>query len=203
MSNPISVGGIILIGIKSASLASLVSISVLFMVLCCLIELYDDIYLSIVRPLLDFLSVTRKCSAKSPNSQVKGSITSPQSNHDDQDHRGTRWILKEEVELVMKRLGLSCNPSCDKKEKFSYHEIANMFNVDEPSLGEVQQAFDLFDENCDGYIDETELDSVLKRLGLKEFSKTECQRMIKIYDRNGDGLIDFFEFCKLVEDSFC
>ncbi|KAK1363401.1 EF-hand domain-containing protein [Heracleum sosnowskyi] len=149
------------------------------------------------RPTLEFLFVARKCSAKSQ------SFTSPRSNDDDQDHTGTKWLLREEVEMVMKRLGLSCNPSCNKKDKFSYHEIENMFNVDEPSLGEVRQAFDLFDENCDGYIDETELDSVLKRLGLKEFSKTDCQRMIKIYDRNGDGLVDFSEFCKLVEDSFC
>lgn len=201
MSDPISVGGIILMGIKSASLTSLVSISVLFMVLCCLIELYDDIYSSIVRPLLEFIFVTRKCS--SANSQVKGLITSPQSNGDDQDYRNTKWMLREEVEMVMTRLGLACNPSCDKKGKFCYHEIANMFNVDEPSLGEVQQAFVLFDENHDGFIDEAELDSVLKRLGLREFSKTECQRMISMYDRNGDGLIDFFEFCQLVEDSFC
>lgn len=190
-------------GIKSASLTSLVSISVLFMVLCCLIELFDDIYLSIVHRALEVLFVTQKCSAKSPNSQVKSSITSPQSNDEGQDHRDTKWMLREEVDMVMKRLGLSCNPSCDEKEKFSYHEIANMFNVNEPSLGEVRQAFDLFDENRDGYIDETELDSVLKSLGLKEFSKTECRRMISIYDRNGDGLVDFSEFCELVEDSFC
>ncbi|WOG95416.1 hypothetical protein DCAR_0414734 [Daucus carota subsp. sativus] len=80
--------------------------------------------------------------------------------------------------------------------------MANMFNVNEPSLGEVQQAFDLFDENSDGYVDQKELARVLKRLGLKDFSETECQKMIKIYDQNGDGLVDFFEFCELVEDSF-
>ncbi|XP_074361485.1 putative calcium-binding protein CML46 [Apium graveolens] len=165
-------------------------------------QLYDDIYSSIVRPALEFFFVTQKCSAQSPNVK-KPLIASAQSNGDDQDYRNTKWMLREEVEMVMKRLGLSCNPSCEKKDKFSYNEIANMFNVDEPSLGEVQQAFVLFDENHDGFIDEAELDSVLKRLGLREFSRTECQRMISIYDRNGDGLIDFLEFCKLVEDSFC
>lgn len=206
MSNPISVGGIILTGIKSASLASLVSISILFMVLCCVIELYDDIYSSILHPSLDFLLVTWKCSAKSKKSQVRGlSTTSPPANGNNQNYRDTKWMLREEVEMVMERLGLSCNPSCDNKlpETFSYDEVANMFSINEPSLGEVQQAFNMFDKNCDGYIDQTELDSVLQRLGLREFSKTECQRMINIYDRNGDGLIDFYEFCELVEDSFC
>ncbi|WOH10465.1 hypothetical protein DCAR_0729934 [Daucus carota subsp. sativus] len=183
-------------GIKSASLTSLVSISVLFMVLCCLIELYDDFYSSFVQPSLDFLYVTWKCYS------AKG--TNPHSNDDNHDCRDTRWILRAEVEMVMERLGLSSHPNCDKKlqERFSSHEIANMFNVNEPSLGEVQQAFDLFDENSDGYVDQKELARVLKRLGLKEFSETEYRKMIKIYDRNGDGLIDFFEFCELVEDSF-
>ncbi|KAL1810252.1 hypothetical protein ACET3Z_027242 [Daucus carota] len=157
MSNAISVGGIILMGIKSASLTSLVSISVLFMILCCLIELYDDFYSSVVQPSLDFLSVSWKCySAKGTNSKVRKIISSPHSNDDNHDCRDTKWILRAEVEMVMERLGLSSHPNCDKKlqERFSSHEIANMFNVNEPSLGEVQQAFDLFDENSDGYVDQ-------------------------------------------------
>ena len=206
MSDPVSVGGIILMGIKSASLTSLVSIGVLFMVLCCLIELYDDFYSSVVQPSLDFLSVRWKCySAKKTNSQVRKMILNPRSKDEDRDHQDTKWILREEVEMVIKRLGLSWEPNCDMKlpEIFTSHDIANMFNANEPSLGEVKQAFDLFDENSDGYIDQNELARVLKRLGLKEFSDTECRKMIKIYDRNGDGLIDFSEFCEIVKDSFC
>lgn len=194
--NPVSVGGLIVMGIKSASLTSLLSIILLCMVLCWVIELHDDFYSSILQPTLDFFLyyVTRKRYAKD--------ILTPSNENYKVDER--ILMLRGEVELVMERLGVFCNPNGDKlQERFGWEDIASLFSEKGSSLEEeVKQAFDLFDENNDGYIDEKELEKVLWKLGFQEFSERECQRMIKVYDDNRDGLIDFSEFCKLVEDSF-
>ncbi|XP_010426191.1 PREDICTED: probable calcium-binding protein CML47 [Camelina sativa] len=66
----------------------------------------------------------------------------------------------------------------------------------------VKEAFRLFDENQDGFIDENELKHVLSLLGYNECTKMECRKMIKVFDENGDGNIDFYEFVKLIEKSF-
>lgn len=66
----------------------------------------------------------------------------------------------------------------------------------------VKEAFRLFDENQDGFIDENELKHVLSLLGYDECTKMECRKMVKVYDENRDGKIDFYEFVKLIEKSF-
>lgn len=66
----------------------------------------------------------------------------------------------------------------------------------------VKEAFRLFDENQDGFIDENELKNVLSLLGYHECTKMECRKMINVFDENGDGNIDFYEFVKLIEKSF-
>ena len=79
-----------------------------------------------------------------------------------------------------------------------------MFEDQEPSLEEVKQAFDVFDENKDGFIDARELQRVLYILGLKEARELEnCKKMIRNFDENQDGRIDFNEFVKIMENSFC
>ncbi|PQP93121.1 putative calcium-binding protein CML45 [Prunus yedoensis var. nudiflora] len=75
--------------------------------------------------------------------------------------------------------------------------------VEEPSLEEVKEAFHVFDENKDGFIDAGEINKVLCALGFVGASEVECKRMIRAFDRNGDGQIDFNEFVQLMENSFC
>lgn len=71
-------------------------------------------------------------------------------------------------------------------------------------MWEVKEAFDLFDENGDGFIDAEDLKKVLDAMGFTVASEVdECRRMISGYDKNGDGRLDFEEFAKLVERSFC
>ncbi|XP_023519469.1 probable calcium-binding protein CML47 [Cucurbita pepo subsp. pepo] len=82
-------------------------------------------------------------------------------------------------------------------------EIEGVFE-EELSVGEVKEAFDLFDENGDGFIDAEDLKKVLDAMGFTVASEVdECRRMISGYDKNGDGRLDFEEFAKLVEQSFC
>uniref|UniRef100_A0A1J3G2V4 Putative calcium-binding protein CML47 n=1 Tax=Noccaea caerulescens TaxID=107243 RepID=A0A1J3G2V4_NOCCA len=66
----------------------------------------------------------------------------------------------------------------------------------------VKEAFRLFDENQDGFIDENELKHVFSLLGYDECTKMECRKMIKAFDENRDGKIDFYEFVKLIDKSF-
>ncbi|XVF03320.1 hypothetical protein REPUB_Repub04eG0251000 [Reevesia pubescens] len=80
-----------------------------------------------------------------------------------------------------------------------------MFDHEEPSLEEVKEAFDVFDENKDGFIDATELQRVLRCLGIKEslVQVEECARMIRLADEDEDGRINFNEFLKFMETCFC
>ncbi|XP_023886555.1 probable calcium-binding protein CML47 [Quercus suber] len=109
-----------------------------------------------------------------------------------------------EVKIVMEKLGTLCDDHPDAEnyeEGMGPDEIAGLFE-EEPSPEEVKEAFDIFDENNDGFIDAGELGRVLCSLGLMEPLEVECQRMIRVFDDNGDGRIDFKEFVKLVEHSF-
>ncbi|KAK8511755.1 hypothetical protein V6N13_029346 [Hibiscus sabdariffa] len=81
--------------------------------------------------------------------------------------------------------------------------IEGLFEEEEPSLMEVKEAFDVFDENKDGFIDAKELRNALFSWGfIKEVSEDDCQRMIKGFDHNFDGRIDFNEFVKVLDTSF-
>ncbi|GFY84903.1 calcium-binding EF-hand family protein [Actinidia rufa] len=82
--------------------------------------------------------------------------------------------------------------------------MTSLFEEKEPGLNEVKEAFDVFDENRDGFLDAGELQRVLCNLGFKDGLDIEkCRRMIDAFDDNGDGTIDFTEFVKLVEKMFC
>ncbi|PRQ53551.1 putative EF-hand domain pair protein [Rosa chinensis] len=112
-------------------------------------------------------------------------------------------LSREDVNMVMGNLGIFFS-SEGLPESFCSAELSGLFDENEPSLEEVKQAFDVFDENKDGFIDARELQRVLCILGLKEGSKLEdCQKMIETFDENRDGRIEFFEFVKFMEASFC
>ena len=108
---------------------------------------------------------------------------------------GVKKLCLGDLPLVMENLGSLCDDNGSK-------EIADLLE-EEPSLEEVKEAFHLFDENTDGFIDAGEIKKVLHVLGFVRASESECKRMIKTFDHNGDGRIDFEEFVKLMEDSFC
>ena len=114
-------------------------------------------------------------------------------------------LSREDVELVMKRLELSCSPEGEKlQEWFGSNELSGLFDEKEPSLEEVKEAFEVFDENRDGFIVAKELQRVLRNLGLKEGEDLEnCDKMIRAFNKNGDGRIDFNGFVKFMENSFC
>lgn len=105
------------------------------------------------------------------------------------------FLTLEEINMVMGQLGIK--ECCGHDGDIDFWSV---FDEEDPSLGEVKVAFDVFDVNLDGFIDEFELQRMLCNLGLGEMAKLEeCRNMIKGFDINGDGLIDFDEFVKLME----
>ncbi|KAL5205407.1 hypothetical protein ABZP36_033616 [Zizania latifolia] len=70
-------------------------------------------------------------------------------------------------------------------------------SVDEDE--DMREAFNVFDQNVDGFITVDELRSVLSSLGLKQGRSAEdCRRMISKVDGDGDGRVDFKEFKQMM-----
>uniref|UniRef100_Q09011 Calcium-binding protein CAST n=1 Tax=Solanum tuberosum TaxID=4113 RepID=CAST_SOLTU len=60
---------------------------------------------------------------------------------------------------------------------------------------DLKEAFDVFDENGDGFISAKELQVVLEKLGLPEGSEIDrVEMMISSVEQDHDGRVDFFEF---------
>ncbi|KAK7374569.1 hypothetical protein VNO80_08000 [Phaseolus coccineus] len=137
--------------------------------------------------------------------QVSKPEFSRQENGSKRSTDSEKCLERDEVEMVMAKLGFFCSPESEElQEKYGSKELSELFEEQEPSLEEVKQAFDVFDENKDGFIDAKELHRVLCVLGLKEAAKLEnCHKMIRVFDTNQDGRIDFIEFVKIMENRFC
>lgn len=68
-------------------------------------------------------------------------------------------------------------------------------NGDKQEEADLTEAFKVFDEDGDGYISATELQTVLVKLGFAEGNEIgRVERMISSVDRNHDGHVDFTEF---------
>nr|GMC97254.1 probable calcium-binding protein CML45 [Ipomoea batatas]GMD01103.1 probable calcium-binding protein CML45 [Ipomoea batatas] len=109
-------------------------------------------------------------------------------------------IGRDEVETVLAKLGLGISGLGEKR--LSSKDFSGLFGDEEEEGGfevdEVKAAFDVFDENKDGFIEEKELQRVLCALGLKEgFELENCRNMMRMFDQDGDGRIDFSEFYAL------
>ncbi|XP_051116880.1 calmodulin-like protein 7 [Andrographis paniculata] len=60
------------------------------------------------------------------------------------------------------------------------------------------EAFNVFDQNGDGFITVDELQAVLGSLGLAGGAETDCRMMIKKVDSDGDGMVSFSEFKQMM-----
>lgn len=112
--------------------------------------------------------------------------------------------------MVFRSLGLLSHPpreqeeSVRAEERLDCNDVFDLFEEKEPSEEEVRAAFDVFDEDQDGFVDARELQRVLLALGLREGAELEnCRRMITAADEDGDDKIDFNEFIKFMDSIFC
>ncbi|XP_038983647.1 probable calcium-binding protein CML46 [Phoenix dactylifera] len=119
--------------------------------------------------------------------------------------RGDLELTREDVETVMEKIGMSLGQEGEQlKERMAFDELSTMFEAKEPSLDEIKEAFSVFDQNCDGFIDAMELQRVLSKLGFREgVTLDSCKQMIAAHDENQDGRIDFSEFVKFMQSGFC
>jgi len=112
-------------------------------------------------------------------------------------------IKKENARQVVEKLGLIYGS--DQKENKAFQDEDEEEVVVEEVLGELEdmskrselllEAFKIFDEDDDGYIDAMELKRVLDCLGLdKGWDMNTIERMVKVVDLNFDGKVDFGEF---------
>ncbi|KAF8673201.1 hypothetical protein HU200_048751 [Digitaria exilis] len=114
-------------------------------------------------------------------------------------------LTHEDVNTMMTNIGLDFDQENSMVHKsIGYDSIARIFDDDEPSLQEVWQAFLMFDHNNDGYIDASDLQKMLQKLGLGgDAGMYECEQMIAKYDSNKDRKIDIAEFTKVLEAGIC
>ncbi|RZC88784.1 hypothetical protein C5167_031159 [Papaver somniferum] len=139
------------------------------------------------------------------NWSIRSSSTIHEKEGDEEEKEDDGKLSREDVEMVMHKMRLTCSQDGEKiQERLGLDELLGLFEEKEPSVDEVRGAFDVFDENRDGFIDATELQKVLFALGIREGLTLEnCNIMIRRFDDNSDGRIDFNEFVKLMEHSFC
>ncbi|PPD80097.1 hypothetical protein GOBAR_DD22974 [Gossypium barbadense] len=110
-------------------------------------------------------------------------------------------LSKSDVKVVMERLGMRYEM---ERNDGADELLGEIFDDEEPALEEIKEAFDVFDDNKDGFIDATELQRVLICLGVKGKMVTveECKRMIRMADKDGDGRVDINEFFEIYADLF-
>ncbi|GMQ10655.1 hypothetical protein CsSME_00053576 [Camellia sinensis var. sinensis] len=205
-TSALSISGIVLLENRSATSLSLIGIISLCTLLTWITTLHDlwSWFLLFFQSIVNFLFTAWHGQAKGKHTRFYPGVPfDSDPDHVDEDDNNV-LISIGEVEVVMEKLGIFYEPSCDDVvgERLGSDDVAALFDEGEGvSLEEGKEAFGVFDENCDGFIDASELERVLCKLGFTEVSQMECQKMIASFDDNGDGLIDFREFLKLLEDS--
>ena len=117
-------------------------------------------------------------------------------------------IKKEKARRVVEKLGLIYVEGGGEDDQASF-DLPGGVDDEEVPVDEVlnglqegsdrhqllQEAFKIFDENGNGYIEAVELKRVLQCLGLdKGWGMEQIQKMLRAADLNFDGMVDFNEF---------
>ncbi|XP_074289101.1 putative calcium-binding protein CML45 [Silene latifolia] len=116
-------------------------------------------------------------------------------------------IAKEKACNVVKQLGLVKEEEGESRfdileEELEVKEVLKDLEVEEKNEKEqlLKQAFMVFDEDNDGYIDAKEIKRIFVCLGLDNgWDMIEIEKMIKAVDLNLDGKVDFHEFELMME----
>ncbi|KAL2893076.1 putative calcium-binding protein CML27 [Bienertia sinuspersici] len=102
---------------------------------------------------------------------------------------------QEELDQMMTEMDL------DRDSYISLEEFAEFCSKkvegDENGSQELRDAFDMYDQDKNGFISANELHLILNRLG-EHCSVQDCSKMIESVDSNGDGYVSFDEFRKMM-----
>ncbi|KAK7335836.1 hypothetical protein VNO80_27909 [Phaseolus coccineus] len=107
------------------------------------------------------------------------------------------FIPDKELTLMIERIDVN-GDGCVDIDEFGelYQNIMDDRNEEE----DMREAFNVFDQNGDGYITVEELRTVLSSLGLKQGRTVEdCKKMIMKVDVDGDGMVDYKEFKQMMK----
>ncbi|GAA0174787.1 calmodulin-related [Lithospermum erythrorhizon] len=128
------------------------------------------------------------------------------------DRNGDGSITKKELHDSLKNMGIAI-PDLELTQMIEKIDVNGDGCVDIDEFGELYQsimdekdeeedmreAFNVFDQNNDGYITVEELKSVLASLGLKQGRTVEdCRKMITKVDVDGDGMVNYNEFKQMM-----
>ncbi|XP_010526084.1 PREDICTED: calmodulin-like protein 4 [Tarenaya hassleriana] len=129
------------------------------------------------------------------------------------DKNGDGRITKEELNDSLENLGLflpdrelaqmiqkidANGDGCVDMDEFEslYKSIVDQSDKDD----DMRDAFDVFDQDGDGFITVEELKSVMGSLGLKQGKTLEdCKKMIMQVDVDGDGRVNYKEFLQMMK----
>ncbi|KAK7261613.1 hypothetical protein RIF29_27928 [Crotalaria pallida] len=129
------------------------------------------------------------------------------------DRNGDGRITKKELNDSLENLGIFI-PDMELTNMIEKIDVNGDGCVDIDEFGELYQsimderdeeedmreAFNVFDQNRDGFITVEELRSVLSSLGLKQGRTVEdCKKMIMKVDVDGDGKVDYKEFKQMMK----
>ncbi|KAJ9167569.1 hypothetical protein P3X46_019191 [Hevea brasiliensis] len=109
-------------------------------------------------------------------------------------------IKKENARQVVEKLGLIYGEEEEEEEEnksaeVPVEEVLNGLEKGPERQHLLHEAFKIFDEDGNGYIEAVELKRVLQCLGLdKGWDMSDIEKMLKVVDLNLDGRIDFSEF---------
>ncbi|XP_052206674.1 calmodulin-like protein 3 [Diospyros lotus] len=123
-----------------------------------------------------------------------GSITKKELN-DSLENMGI-FIPDSELTQMIQKIDVN-GDGCVDIDEFGdlYQSIMDERDEEE----DMREAFNVFDQNGDGFITVEELRSVLASLGIKQGRTAEdCRRMIMKVDSDGDGMVNFAEFKQMM-----
>ncbi|KAF1859416.1 hypothetical protein Lal_00010000 [Lupinus albus] len=107
------------------------------------------------------------------------------------------FIPDNELAKMIEKIDVNHDGCVDIDE---FGELYKSIMDDRDEEEDMREAFNVFDQNGDGFISVEELRSVLSSLGLKQGRTVEdCKKMIMKVDVDGDGMVDYKEFKQMMK----
>ncbi|ESW03940.1 hypothetical protein PHAVU_011G054100 [Phaseolus vulgaris] len=106
-------------------------------------------------------------------------------------------IPEKELADMIQRIDVNGDGCLDMEE---FGELYESIMEERDEEEDMLEAFNVFDQNRDGFISVDELRTVLASLGLHQGrSLEECRKMIVKVDIDGDGMVNYKEFRQMMK----